>query len=126
MPRSISESSTLDSAIDMPDADIIVRSADAVDFRVHKTVLSVFSSVFGDMLSMPQPRTLRSLSKSLPVADIPEDGPVVEVFVRCVPSSDPSWSPENIAWRLSTTVEALLTSFSILDYVIDFRYPPCL
>lgn len=89
MPRSISAPSSSDSAIDMPDADIIVRSADAVDFRVHKTVLSVFSSVFGDMLSMPQPLTLRSASKSLSVVDVPEEGPVIDIFIRCVSSSDP-------------------------------------
>jgi hypothetical protein len=36
-------------------ADVILRSSDLVDFRVHKSTLSISSPFFGDMFSLPQP-----------------------------------------------------------------------
>lgn len=39
----------------MPEADIILRSSDLVDFRVHKSVLVASSPFFRDMFSLPQP-----------------------------------------------------------------------
>ncbi|KAA1477499.1 hypothetical protein DENSPDRAFT_754241, partial [Dentipellis sp. KUC8613] len=40
---------------DAPDADLILRSAQSVDFRTHKVILSLASPVFRDMFSVPQP-----------------------------------------------------------------------
>ena len=39
----------------VPDANIIIRSSDLVDFRVHKPTLAMASPVFKDILSLPQP-----------------------------------------------------------------------
>ena len=36
-------------------ADVILRSSDRVDFRVHRTILVEASPVFSDMFSLPQP-----------------------------------------------------------------------
>jgi hypothetical protein len=36
-------------------ADVILRSSDLVDFRVHKSTLSISSPFFNDMFSLPQP-----------------------------------------------------------------------
>ena len=36
-------------------ADVILRSSDLVDFRVHKSTLSISSPFFSDMFSLPQP-----------------------------------------------------------------------
>jgi hypothetical protein len=39
----------------VPNADLIIRSSDLVDFRVHKPVLAMASPIFEDLLSLPQP-----------------------------------------------------------------------
>jgi hypothetical protein len=43
------------SPFDDPDADLIIRSSDRVQFRVYKSLLSLASPVFKDMFSLPQP-----------------------------------------------------------------------
>ena len=40
-----------------PNADVIIRTEGAVDFRVHKCILSLVSPVFKDMFTIPQPPT---------------------------------------------------------------------
>ncbi|EIW75069.1 hypothetical protein CONPUDRAFT_66183, partial [Coniophora puteana RWD-64-598 SS2] len=40
---------------DDPEAEIILRSSDNVEFRVFKSFLAFSSSIFRDMLSLPQP-----------------------------------------------------------------------
>ena len=40
---------------DVPDPNIIIRSSDSVDFRVHKQVLAIASPFFKVLLSLPQP-----------------------------------------------------------------------
>ena len=37
------------------DTNLIIRSSDLVDFRVHKSVLALASPFFKDLLSLPQP-----------------------------------------------------------------------
>ncbi|KAI9441998.1 hypothetical protein BJY52DRAFT_473218 [Lactarius psammicola] len=43
------------SCLNLPDASIIVRSSDQVNFRVHKSLLALSSPFFNDLLSLPQP-----------------------------------------------------------------------
>jgi hypothetical protein len=38
----------------VPDANLIIRSSDHVDFRIHKPVLAVSSPLFRDLLSLPE------------------------------------------------------------------------
>jgi hypothetical protein len=74
---------------DTTDGDIILRSADQQDFRVHKTILSLASPVFRDMLSLPQPPA--SESATVPVVDLSENWKVLDVFLRCIyPISKPT------------------------------------
>ena len=40
---------------DISDTNLIIRSSDLVDFRVHKSVLAMASPFFKDLLSLPQP-----------------------------------------------------------------------
>src|SRR6266436_4776388 len=57
---------------DIPDANIIIRSSDLVDFRVHKSVLAMMSPFFKDLLSLPQPSDSESVD-GFPVVQLPED-----------------------------------------------------
>lgn len=81
-------------------ADIILRAADGVDYRVHKLVLSEASSVFADMFTLPQPEnppsppparhTETDTSPALPVVDLTEPSTTVEPLLQlCYPMGDP-------------------------------------
>ncbi len=65
---------------DIPDANIIIRSSDLVDFRVHKSVLAMTSPFFKDLLSLPQPSDSESVD-GLPVVQLPEDSELLNSLV---------------------------------------------
>ncbi|KAH9042214.1 hypothetical protein EDB85DRAFT_1918603 [Lactarius pseudohatsudake] len=58
--------------IDPPNADIILRSSDLINFRTNKTILSMSSPFFNDMLSLPQPSN-EEVVDGLPVVCLSED-----------------------------------------------------
>ena len=66
--------------LDLPDANIIVRSSDQVDFRVHKSVLAVSSPFFKDLLSLPQPPDAEIVD-GLPVVALPEDARLLNSLI---------------------------------------------
>ncbi|KAF7369606.1 BTB domain-containing protein [Mycena venus] len=66
------------SPFDSPDADIILRSCDGADFRLHKAVLSLVSPVFRDMFTLPQPES----ALALPVVDVSEGSAVLDRALR--------------------------------------------
>ncbi|KAH8985648.1 hypothetical protein EDB86DRAFT_3083454 [Lactarius hatsudake] len=81
--ESTSENSDPSSAslcLDLPDANIIVRSSDRVNFRVHKSVLAVSSPFFKDLLSLPQPLD-DELVDGLPVIHLSEDADLLNSLV---------------------------------------------
>jgi len=65
---------------DIPDANIIIRSSDLVDFRVHKSVLAMMSPFFKDLLSLPQPSDSESVD-GFPVVQLPEDSELLNSLV---------------------------------------------
>jgi hypothetical protein len=75
---------------DNPDAELIIRSSDNVDFRVFKSFLSVASSVFKDMFALPQGPvgvTDQEMRDGLPVIQITEESRIVETLLRfCFPN----------------------------------------
>lgn len=83
-----------------PDADIIIRSSDAIDFRVYKVILSKASSVFKDMFSLPTPPPdLRSqemqdeYQDNIPIVPVMEDERAIEILLRfCYPLENPTLS----------------------------------
>jgi len=40
---------------DVSDTNLMIRSSDLIDFRVHKSILATASPIFKDLLSLPQP-----------------------------------------------------------------------
>ena len=64
----------------MPDASIILRSSDQVNYRVHKSVLAMSSPFFKDLLSLPQPPD-DELVDGLPVVQLPEDSDLLNVLI---------------------------------------------
>lgn len=57
---------------DRPDADLVLRSCDGIDFRVYKSVLSLVSPVFETMFTLPQPGPKVGASEP-PVVQMTED-----------------------------------------------------
>ena len=66
--------------LDLPEATIIVRSSDKVNFRVHKPVLALSSPFFKDLLSLPQPSD-SELVDGLPVVSLPEDAGLLNSLI---------------------------------------------
>ncbi|KAH9010892.1 hypothetical protein EDB85DRAFT_2125685, partial [Lactarius pseudohatsudake] len=66
--------------LDIPDANIIVRSSDQVNFPVHKTLLAMSSSFFKDLLSLPQPPD-DELVDGLPVIQLSEDADLLNSLI---------------------------------------------
>ena len=83
---------------DHPQADVILRSSDNIDFRVFKLFLSLASPVFETMFGLPQPAEGADLDEEtrdgLPVVSVSEDSKTLDALLRfCYPSTlaeDPS------------------------------------
>lgn len=76
-----------------PDADVIIRSSDSVDFRVRRTILAEVSAFFKQMFSLPQEESRITHDSSsngvqgaaeLPVIPVAEDEKALSLFLRCV------------------------------------------
>jgi hypothetical protein len=65
---------------DVPDANLIIRSSDSVNFRLHKSVLVMVSPVFRDILSLPQSTDSESVD-GLPVVQLSEDSELLSSLV---------------------------------------------
>jgi len=81
---------------DNPDADVIIRSSDNVDFRVLKLFLSWASPFFGDMFGLPQ-GPAGSISEEqetrdgIPVIQVTEKSQVMETLLKfCHPNHAPA------------------------------------
>ncbi|KAH9174306.1 hypothetical protein EDB89DRAFT_564705 [Lactarius sanguifluus] len=74
--------------LDLPDANIIVRSSDGVNFRVRKSVLAISSPFFKDLLSLPQPPD-DELVDGLHVIQLLEDADLLHSLVSLLYSISP-------------------------------------
>ena len=73
-----------------PSADLVLRSSDGVNFFVFKVILSMASSVFADMLTVPLPAAPQNSSDEPPVAQLPEDAETLDMALRyCYPIPSP-------------------------------------
>lgn len=90
------------------DADIILRTPESKLFRVHKNILSIASSVFKDMLAVPQspPESTKEDASVLPVVDVHDSAEDLEVLLRMI---------YPVAFPPITDLDALSNAFVILD-----------
>ncbi|KAI0789322.1 hypothetical protein C8Q75DRAFT_807415 [Abortiporus biennis] len=83
-PAARSIPTTARSPFDDPSADVILRTKDHVDFHVHKLILSLASSWFKTMFSLPQGENC--VQNEPPVIDIEEDSRALEFLLHlCYP-----------------------------------------
>jgi BTB/POZ domain len=76
MPSNNSQSPDADAPFNNLKADVILRSADNVDFRVFKSILSLSSPIFDDMFALPQVSgadNRNEMEDSLSVVQLAED-----------------------------------------------------
>lgn len=67
-------------AFNVSDANLIIRSSDLVDFRVHKSVLAMVSPFFQHLLSLPQPFDSGSVD-GFPVVQFPEGSELLNTLI---------------------------------------------
>ena len=88
---------------EVPDANIIIRSSDNIDFRVHKSLLAMASPFFKDLLSLPQPSD-SEIVDGLPVVRLPESSELLNNLLSIlypVPTVMPN-SYEKVLYLLVT------------------------
>jgi hypothetical protein len=99
----LKKATSLEHPFNKPTADVILRSKDGIEFKVHKFILAESSPLFEDLFSLPQtipgsPRSsnIRILSQDdsdLPVIDMTEDSYVINDLLHFVyPIPDPTFS----------------------------------
>ena len=71
--------------------DVILRSADRVDFHAYKVVLALASPFFQIMFSLQQPSTTAIEKAGVPIINISENANIIESLLRyCYPIRDPT------------------------------------
>ncbi|KAG2137611.1 uncharacterized protein EDB93DRAFT_1302101 [Suillus bovinus] len=77
--------------------DIILRSANGVDFHVFKLILSLVSPVFKDMFALPQGESQSNIS-SVPVITVTESSTTLDsLLLLCYPAATPTFGSFNDA-----------------------------
>ena len=69
--------------LNLYDGNVILRSSDKVNYRVHKSVLALYSPFFEDMFSLPQPPDDETVD-GLPVVQLSEDAGVLNCLVSLI------------------------------------------
>ena len=102
-PRARINSATSLEPLDVPDANLIIRSSDNINFRVHKPLLAMVSPFFRDLLSLPQPSD-GEIVDGLSVIQLPETSELLNSLLSIlypVPTVMPS-SYEKVLHVLAT------------------------
>ena len=77
---------------EVPDANLIIRSSDNINFRVHKSLLAMASPFFNDLLSLPQPSE-SEIVDGLSVVRLPESSELLNSLLSIlypVPTTMPN------------------------------------
>ncbi|KAJ7115323.1 hypothetical protein C8R44DRAFT_794465 [Mycena epipterygia] len=87
--------------------DVILRSSDGVDFRVHRVVLSLTSPVFKDMFTVPQPDS----EPDVPIITMAESEALLDLMLRFwYPGTEPT---VNSLQELHDVLAVLISKFDI-------------
>ncbi|KAJ8581884.1 hypothetical protein M405DRAFT_938058 [Rhizopogon salebrosus TDB-379] len=83
--------STAQAPFDNPDGDIILRSADGVNFHVFKLILSLASPGYQGMFMLPQDMTQTDASP-IPIIPMAESSTTLEsLLLLCYPAANPTF-----------------------------------
>ena len=105
---------------DAPDADVILRSSDGKELRVHRLILSLASPVFQGMFSLPQPTEPPS---QIPNVDVPESSDILQPFIQYIyPRSPPKISDISM-WAALYTMADKYNAEAVADSLRDMLIP---
>lgn len=91
---------------DLPSGDVMFVTADSVEFRLHKSILSIASPFFSDMFSLTQPSTPQASESSGSRISVTENSEVFDALMRLVyPVAEP---PLTDPTRVERVLEAAL------------------
>ncbi|TFK48581.1 hypothetical protein OE88DRAFT_544071 [Heliocybe sulcata] len=127
---------------DKPNADVILRSRDHVDFHVHKAILSIASSFFETMFTLPLPHevdtTVSGEGGGQSVVQMAEESRTLELLLRfCYPVDRPQLEMADIfsllavarkydmAWltsQLQAMLPLLMDKDPVTAYAIVYQY----
>lgn len=94
MPEPTNAAYTAAPPFNKPTADLILRSCDAIDFRIRRGIIAEASPIFEDMLSLPQPppspSDCHTTTPDAPVVCLSESARTLDLLLRFIyPMPDP-------------------------------------
>ena len=105
---------------DAPDADVILRSSDGKELRVHRLILSLTSPVFQGMFNLPQSTTPPS---QIPTIDVAESSDILQPFIQYLyPRSSPTIS-DLAMWADLYTVADKYGAEAVMDPLREMLIP---
>ena len=107
---------------DSPDADVILRSSDGKDLRVHRIILSLTSPVFQGMFNLPQPTESPSPSQ-IPTIDVPESSDILQPFLQYLYPRSPPKISDVAMWADLYTIAHKYDADVIMDLLRDMLIP---
>ncbi|KAH9989324.1 hypothetical protein BJV77DRAFT_948568, partial [Russula vinacea] len=116
----INQTTSPPETFDVSDTNLIIRSSDFVDFRVHRSMLAMASPFFKDLLSLPQPSDSETVD-GLPVVQLSEGSELLNCLVSIlypVPTAMPN-SYEKVLSLLVLYLLAACQKYE-MDSVLSF------
>ncbi|KAH9058188.1 hypothetical protein EDB87DRAFT_1832636 [Lactarius vividus] len=121
----ITESLPLPEGLNLPGADIILRSSDLVSFYVHKSILAMSSPFFTDLFSLPQPPDGEAIG-GLPVVHVSEDAELLHSLFTVlypIPSVIPDSYEKALALLSASQKYSMTTVLSTIRSEIGRQLP---
>ena len=105
---------------DAPDADVILRSSDGKDLRVHRLILSLASPAFQGMFNLPQST---EPSPEIPIIDVPESSDILQTFFQYLYPRSPPKISDLAMWTALYAVADKYSAEAVTDLLRDMLIP---
>ncbi|KAH8983109.1 hypothetical protein EDB92DRAFT_1611620 [Lactarius akahatsu] len=124
-PLATAEALPLPNGLNLPGADVVLRSSDLVSFHVHKSILAMSSPFFTDLFSLPQPPD-DEVIEGLPVVQVPEDAELLHSLFTVlypIPSAIPDSYEKTLALLAASQKYNMTTVLSHVRSEIGRQLP---
>ncbi|KAH9020950.1 hypothetical protein EDB85DRAFT_2094772 [Lactarius pseudohatsudake] len=119
------EASPLPEGLNLPGADVILRSSDLISFHVHKSILAISSPFFTDLFSLPQPPDGEVIG-GLPVVQVSEDAELLHglfTVLYPIPSAIPDSYEKALVLLAASQKYNMTTIMSTIRFEVGRRLP---
>lgn len=103
-----------------PDADVILRSSDGKELRVHRLILSLSSPVFQSMFSLPQSA---EPAPEIPTIDVPESSDILQPFLQYLYPRSPPTISDLTTWADLYTIADKYNAEATTELLRDMLIP---